>query len=563
MILKIDKKHPLHWLITLLILLVSICSFSCMKKVITQKVTSDSKPPVHVETEGDSTGYTIGFHDEKELNSFTRKFQRLLDKYTFDTVVSDTINNYFYLRILPEQKSIPVDTSKKETPDEKPVFTEIDILPEDIVRETDTAIHERDTITPVKGGTVVIYTEQKFFGCPFSEFLQVSPFSIDISNSLEDSVPSGYLTVDQISPTKIQLTCTENLMNSAGKKVTAFNIVQAWTKFIKSNPAEGKALFYRVKGIKKFIKGEEAIIRGFTVASQKKIIITLTKPDTFVMERLNSPRLLPWTLGIGQFSLKNRSDDKVTLKQNTHFKTNKSFLNQCTIICGNDKKPIISYSLKKYDMIILYTKKDIEYASRSLLKNSYIIPFSTDRYFISLSPRSVEVRTYLVSLISPQKIQQIAIKAEGDLIQTIESNSENPLMETKAQNIQKPIDMKTIRILYNIDDPISLRIAERIYSDLSSTGVSGKLVGLSNRELQIALIDKSYEIAIGWIPEKVITDKTERLRLAAIWFDGENDESRRISENREIPLFTVKKSALCKNYIQFYKNRLTGIFRRE
>ncbi len=535
-----------------------------MKQVTTQTVTGDNTPPVQIETEGDTTSYTIGFPDKKELKSFNRKFKKLLYNYTFDTLASDTINRYFCLRIIPEKKAVVTDTAKKDVPVDEAVFTETDILQRDIVGETDTLTEEKDSIVPISGGEAVIYSEQKFFGYPFSEFVQVTPFSIETADSSEDSIPpSGLLTAKNLSPTKIQITCMDNLINSSGKKLTAFNVVQAWTNFIKSNPAEGKALFYKVKGVKKFIKGEEAIIQGLSVTNKKNILITLIKPDPHVLERLNSPRLLSMTLGTGQFSLKSKKNNKVILKQNAHYHDNKSFLNQCTIICGNDKKPIISYSLNKYDMIILYTKKDIEYANRSLLKKSYIIPFSTDRYFLSIAPISTEARNYLANVISPQKIQENAVKAEGDLILAIESNEETPTQETKTTQVQKPDDIESIRILYNSDDPVSIRIAERIYSDLSGLGISGELLGLSKLALQNALIDKTYDIAIGWVPDKVITDNSEKLRLATIWFNGENDEIRRIKENREIPLFTIKKYALCKNYMKFYKNRLTGIFRQK
>jgi MarR-like DNA-binding transcriptional regulator SgrR of sgrS sRNA len=292
-------------------------------------------------------------------------------------------------------------------------------------------------------------------------------------------------------------------------------------------------------------------------------MILLNKPDADALQRLYSPRLLPATLSLGQLFIKNIKKNIITLNQNVHYQGNKSFINQCTIICGNDKKPIISYSLNKYDMITLYAKKDLEYANRSLLKNSNVLPLSTDRYFISLAPKSTELRSYLKKVIIPLEIQKNAVKAEGELISTIESSDQKQTPEKRDPNIKKPSDIESIRILYNSDDPISMSIAEKIFSDLSNSGISSKLVGLTVHKVQNALIDRNYDIAIGWVSDRIITDESEKLRLAAIWFNGENNEAKRISENFEIPLFAIKKYALCKKHIKFYKNRLTGIFRQD
>jgi hypothetical protein len=410
---------------------------------------------------------------------------------------------------------------------------------------------------------VVIYSERKFIDYPFSAFIQVIPFKTNTPPSPEDTTQLYPLIARQISPTKIKITCTDKLTNSSGNQITAFNVVQAWTNYIKNNPAEGIALFYHVKGIKKFIKGEEAIIQGFSVINQKNIMLLLSKTDSHALQRLYSPRLLPASLNLGQLYIKNIKKNSITLNQNVHYHGNKSFINQCTIICGNDKKPIISYSLNKYDMITLYTKKDIEYANRSLIKNSNVLPFSTDRYFVSLAPKSTELRSCLKKIIIPLEIQKNAVKAEGELLSTIESSDQKQTPEKRDPNIKKPSDIGPIRILYNSDDPISTSIAEKIFSDLSNSGISSKLMGLTVHKVQNSLIDRSYEIAIGWVSDRIVTDESEKLRLAAIWFNGENNEAKRITKNLEIPLFAIKKYALCKKHIKFYKNRLTGLFRQD
>ena len=536
-----------------------ICSLlflvSCTKQVIKQTPLKEDSSPVYYRSQGDTTTYVVEFSSKKDKKGFTKDFKAFLNKYPFKRREADTINQYFNVVIIPEKEDTakPMIILQDET-----AFIETDV---EIVKE----IPIEDTVMPPSGGKVTIYTSRKFIDNTLSELIQVVPFFLDsvpLKDSVDAGIPNGFLRVTQMSPLKYMLLCTNNFINSSGRHISTFDLVQAWTDFIKKHPAEGLALFHNVKGIQEFIKGEEGIIPGFSVVNEKEIRILLEKPDPFILTRLYSPRLLPPSLSLGQFFIKKQQGNKFLLQQNAKYPFKKAFLKQCTIICGNDKNPIITYSLNKYDMVVLYKKKDLEYVQRTVSKKSHILPFSTERYFISLGSQSPELRKNLVHIIDPAIIHANAVKAEGDLITAIESHEQHTPTNRNPAEKQYVSISKTIKIVYNADDPISIKIGEKIFSDLTHTGTACKLEGLNTLNLESALIKRTYDIAIGWVPQNITTDDTERLRLATIWFEGNTDEIKRIANNLEIPLFSIKRYVLCKTDIQFYKDTLTGIYRQ-
>lgn len=543
----------------LILPVIFIISFlSCTKQVTKQTVTpEEKKPPLYHYTKGDTTQYIMSFPNKKELRSFIRKFNNLIENYSIDTVISDTLNQYFSLRIIPAAKDTARMSRHAMAKIDKIDFVESDI---EIMKE----IPPEDTVTPVRGGSVTLYTDRIFIDNSLSELLAVVPFPVDTAGNIIpgiDTALNHFLSINQISPVKIKITCTNKLINNTGKSLTAFDIAKAWTGLVKNNPAEGLALFSEVKGIKEFIRGEEGIIRGFSASNEKTIIITLGKSDPYAMQRLNSPNLLPRSLNIGKFFIKKQQGNKILLQQNTHYPFDKPFLDKCTIVRGKDKNPMVSYSLNTYDLIILYKKKDLAYARRSMLKKSNLIPFSTDRYFLSLATGSQKVRNYLAKIIAPAGIHSNAVKAEGEIITQIESIEPTVTIDRSKTNIKNISIKDPLAILYNTNDPVSIIIAEKIFSDLSHTDIPCKLKGLSKSQFETALVDRNYDIAIGWAPDNIVTNKNEKLRLAAIWFNNETDEAKRISDNFEIPLFTINRFALCKKNIKLYKNQLVGIYR--
>ena len=52
----------------------------------------------------------------------------------------------------------------------------------------------------------------------------------------------------------------------------------------------------------------------------------------------------------------------------------------------------------------------------------------------------------------------------------------------------------------------------------------------------------------------------EQLRLASIWFNDETDALKRLQDNTEIPLFSVRRYLLKRNDLHLYKNSIQGLF---
>jgi hypothetical protein len=74
------------------------------------------------------------------------------------------------------------------------------------------------------------------------------------------------------------------------------------------------------------------------------------------------------------------------------------------------------------------------------------------------------------------------------------------------------------------------------------------------------LISNNYSCSVGWISDKVLNDRSEKLRLASIWFNDEIDWMNRIRTGQEIPLFSINNYLLHKDAISLPQNRISEIF---
>ena len=549
-----------------LLFFLPVLSLMCVKQSIEKPLLHDKADPILINMSNDTVNYILTFANSEEKDKFTLDFDNFLKKYSYKPVRTDSITQHIKIQFSHES------IDKTSVSDQIPFHQEEVVIFESDIQSRYEKIPE-DTLAPIPGGKITIYTDRKDINTRLSLFYEIAPGKIyqsEIFNPLgdnetkkNDDLEKNYLLFNQISPQRIQIICTQNLIDSRGKIVTAFDIVQSWIELIKNRPAEGLALFKNVKGINKFIRGQEGVIQGFSVNNEKTITISLRQPDPFSIQRLYSSKLLPHTLKVGQLYVESINKNKIILHKNIHYPFNKSFIDECILVFGNDKNPIVSYSLNKYDIVLIYKKRDLNYIRQSIQDNSKLIPFSTDRYFISLGSDSYEMRQSLKGYIDPVKIFENSVRAEGKLIARIETDlidisDSNDSYDTGTRNIQIS---KNIIILYNTDDPISIKIAEKIFSDLSRMNIACKLLGQTKYDFEISLLDRQYDIGIGWVNNDILKNKSESIRLATKWFNDEHDESIRISECYEIPLFTVQKFALCKIDINFYHNSLSSIYR--
>ena len=119
------------------------------------------------------------------------------------------------------------------------------------------------------------------------------------------------------------------------------------------------------------------------------------------------------------------------------------------------------------------------------------------------------------------------------------------------------------RILYRNDDPVSKAIAQKLLADLSQAKVSSTLIAADVTDYERKLILQDYDCAVGWVPQSVLQDKSEQLRMASIWFGGETDEHKLISEAREIPLFEIRSTLVTRNPIELHKNLIEGFHKEK
>jgi hypothetical protein len=76
------------------------------------------------------------------------------------------------------------------------------------------------------------------------------------------------------------------------------------------------------------------------------------------------------------------------------------------------------------------------------------------------------------------------------------------------------------------------------------------------------MVDRSYSIAIGWVGQTVLSDRSEQLRMATIWFEDRADEDELIRQVWEVPLFTVRRHVLARAGVAFYNDTMSGVYVR-
>jgi hypothetical protein len=539
---------------TTIIPLIVVLFFSCAKQVTKQTVVIQKGHEIVTTEKKDTLGYSISFYDTTERGKFVRSFEHLVKTYPFrkDTLVN---NRYFSLTLPPPPPSA-------EGPKPRPVVSEtLATIPQP-------AAPLAPKIEPRTGGTVTLYTPREFVDPVLSSLMTAYPFGKGpCGETVPDNV-AGVLDMKVVSDRQIDMTLKDDFVTAAGQKPTAFDLVNVLTAYVKKHPAEGSALFRYVKGLDGFIAGREAIISGFTVSDPKTVSLKLERPDPFATARLCTRRLLPQALKTGLYFVKGESPASVQLLPNPRAEARKPYLNSCILRLGKDPNPFLSFSLNRYDAITIFSLKDIEYARQKAADKSSLIMLSDDRYFLSCAIPLKDIRIFARKLVDPRDILVNFVKADGSVISCIETESGTPssadlgtgqaagqtLLQT-APPVQNPLS-----VLYRSDDPVSAIIAEKILADFSRAGLQCVLKGTGCEAYEASLVRRDYGIAVGWVVKTVLTDPSERLRLASMWFNDMTDEHARIDDIREIPLFSVKQYLLCKKKIQFAGDVLEGIF---
>ncbi len=519
-------------------------AMSCTPRVIVKENVEPARPTIRT-VQGDTISYIVDFPDNQGRDAFLFSFREFLQNYPFATVSKGQDHKVVLVKILPEQGSEPGSL----TPLERSHFIE------EIIQETvestigDSALETIDSITPATGGIVKLYLHRSGIDPTFSSLLDIFPFGTDNS--------PGFLSVADSSRGRITLRLNGRILNGKNKIFSALDIIEQWTNFIRHHPSEGMAVFYRVQGVREFIEGKEAIIRGFGATDEFTITLRLTQPDSNAVHRLTTSRLLGSDLRLGRYFIDSEEKDALVLLPNTISTPKRTaFLDKLIVRRGGDSNPILSFSLNKYDAVVLTSLSDIEYARGNLAQKTTLIRIPQDRYFLAVCKSSLG--RVLREQVDASDLLKNFVKAEGNLISALETDSLLDIEHTSE--VSEISGLEQQRILFRKDDPVSKIIAERILACLSRVKVPCTLIPADQLEYERMLVSKGYDCAVGWVTEKITVSKSEKLRAAAMWFDDQEQESIRLAEIKEIPLFSVNKYLLVKNGIGLYRGNVSGIY---
>jgi len=421
-------------------------------------------------------------------------------------------------------------------------------------REKDTFadVLGREELRPVVGGKARIYLQRGFMDDAVSEMVRLYPFGADGSQR-------KIFTVTDSTHRRLELKLAGNIRRGDGRRATALDFVELWSRLLKARPAQGLALFRNVQGVEAFINGKEPLVSGFNAVDEQTIRIRFAKPDPIAFQRINSPKLIsgPFMLGSYYASASKGTEHRLLPNANS-LSEEAAYLQECVVVAGGDDDPIASFSQGKYSAMAVYAKSDIEAAKTELRGKVSIGRLPSDRYFLSCRADDPQLRKFVRIAVNGADLLNNTIGAEGEEIYGVAERGET--IEMPRGHIPVPQLPKPFRIIYRSDDPISKTVAEKISADLEEAGLRTTLKEGNAEIYEKALVNREYDCAVGWVSESVLENLTEQLHLASMWFADETDSRARLREYREIPMFSVNNYILLKEDMRLYKDKLSGIW---
>jgi hypothetical protein len=539
--------------------------FGCAKQVTKQAETSVTQtsslktahPSYAKKIKKDTLSFVIQFHDNRERGQFAETLEKLIKG--FPSGPSDDSADGFFIKT---QAVVSPSTPKRQD--------SVSSWP-----QPGTHQQKQEALAPPKnevsnarfGGAITIFTPYSGPDPLLSPLVTEFPFSEPSIDGKGSGQGIDFCGLKTITNKKISITLTPNARNANGKALSAFDVVAMWNAAIKQHPAEGRALFRYVAGIDQFIAGREALIPGFQVQDEKTIVLQLSQPDSLVSERLRTSRLFPAGFKIGPYCIQGEKNNTLHLAPNQNFPLGKPFLNSCDLRLGKDANPFLSFSLNRYDIMVVFFQKDIEYGRRSFADKAFLKPCPGKRYFLSLGLQSADQRSALVKLFDRKDMLTNYVKAEGSVLTTVESPEQPPEVSVPISPVlsvaPSGFGSNPIIVLSRSDDPVSVIIADKLLADLTRAGLFCTIKSLSLEDYEKALIKREFGIAVGFVPESITKDQSERLRMATMWFADESNERSRIDTKQEFPLFSITTYLLCKNKIAFVNDAVEGVYCKE
>lgn len=530
-------------------LVTALSAVSCMKPltvVSVPPVTPDSQPPVVSMERGDTLNYIVALPDRQHRSQFLAAFEAFIERYPYAPVQRDSMADYVLVRMAP-----PAQAGQEAGSDDSLSDTAGALPDEQTFAEQVVAQAQQTPAQPTFGGTVTMYADDEEAAEWLGVLTQADPFTP------RDSTDAATRLIDvrQAGARRLQLTLTPEFARVAGRQVSSFELVEKWTAFARQHPAEAYAMFRHVKGMGAFLKGQEAVIPGFGVSGSDAVSMVLDVEDAEAITRLSTDQLVPPSLRMGWYSIGPAVQGVTTLKALRRAEGGPPFLEQVRVALGRDRNALVSFSLRKYDCMVLTFRDDIEYSRKNLLTSARMLNMRPEAYFLSVNAASADERRALRALVNPQQILQSAVKAEGSVIGRLESVQQPGQL---SQAVGAP--PARCVIVYRKADLVAGRISARLVTDLSRGKVACEVKGLDLLEFERALLGRQYTIAIGSVSSHPVAERTDQLWLASVWFQDRLDESARIDEGYEVPLFALQRYFLCRDNLDFAGGTLAGMY---
>lgn len=529
-----------------------------------------------VQSGADTVSYTIEFENSEEREAFLKYYKEHSKNKSSEQEKIDSTDNSVKIQISPSKKDSISNDTMSFSAVEQSQFVESAI---EKAMESVDSLKDKDIdslsmeIEPDTGGKVRIYTQRGFLDNTFSELVNAYPFgkknqknSDSVQAGLflqpEQKQDTGIFIITDSSSRRLELQLAEKTKNADGQALTALDFIELWSRLIKNEPAEGLAIFKNVRGIEKFISGEEPLVKGFSAVDHKTVKIRFSKPDTLALTRMRTSRLLWGAFKLGPYYTAKKTENEIRLLKNENFQGETTpFLDECSVKLGEDENAVLSFSFGKYDVMSVNSLSDLQFARNDLADSTYIREIDSERYFLACRSEDPYIRSFLKNSIDPYDILADFVETEGEVIRSVENiQNRHPAQRQVRSNLQAPVSGNRFRIMYRKNDPVSEKIAEKLFADLTHSGMNCDILGADKRRYESALAQNDYECAVGWVSESVNENETSRLRYAEKWFSGETDTEKRLQENREIPLFSIKNYLLLKNDIQLHQDKISGLW---
>ncbi|HEX2959963.1 MAG TPA: hypothetical protein VHO70_24215 [Chitinispirillaceae bacterium] len=407
-----------------------------------------------------------------------------------------------------------------------------------------------DTITPVIGGVVRLYSPRT----SMDQTLQ----SLIFCDEAYVSSDTGFFMFADSSPVKITIRLRDRIVNAKKRTITALDCIQQWTLFVKEYPAQGKAMFNGVLGLPDFLSGKEALIRGLNAPDQRTIQFKYDSPQQHNVQRLRTPFMIAPKLFLGRYTGETGNGETILLPNMETFGVRKAFLDKIILKSGNDPNPILSFSLNKYDALLCNSLGDINYVRTTLAAKADLHKVAAERYFIACRISDSGLRNAVRSIVNPASLLRNYLKVEGEVIKSVGADTAGEQTVQAVTQIFKGDG--TVKILFRNDDQVSKSVAEKLLADCSAKGISASLDGRDQSGYERGLVSGDYNCAVGWVAGSVLVNNNEKLRLASMWFENDLDEESRISDSREIPLFSVNTYLCCRKNVRLYRDELRGMY---